>query len=148
MKNRPQKIFLLLCTMLCISFIWINSTLPADISGSLSGYAEKILRYFFGEDFILSEGIIRKLAHGLEFALFGTVLSLFVFERLEKKLAVICFIGLFTAVFDETIQLFSDGRFSSVKDIWIDFTGFAAGAAAIFLLKIFIGDADDRKGKS
>ncbi len=147
MKSSPKKIILLVCTVFCVLFIWINSTLSADISGSMSGYAEKVLRMLFGEDFILGEGTIRKLAHCLEFAFLGTVLSLFGFERLEKKLAVICFFGLFTAVCDETIQLFSDGRFSSVKDIWIDFTGFAAGTAAVLLLKIIFGNADDRKGK-
>ncbi len=147
MKSSPKKIILLVCTVFCVLFIWINSTLSADISGSMSGYAEKVLRILFGEDIILGEGTIRKLAHCLEFALLGTVLSLFGFERLEKKLAVICFFGLFTAVCDETIQLFSDGRFSSVKDIWIDFTGFAAGTAAVLLLKIIFGNADDRKGK-
>lgn len=147
MKNSPKKVILLVCTVFCVLFIWINSTLSADISGSMSGFVEKNLRILFGEDFILGEETIRKLAHCLEFALLGTVFALFRFERLEKKFAAICFFGLFTAVCDETIQLFSDGRFSSVKDIWIDFTGFAAGTAAVFLLKIIIGNADDRKGK-
>lgn len=147
MKVSPRKIVLFICAVLCVLFIWTNSVFSADISGSLSGCAEKVLKILFGEDFILSEGALRKLAHCFEFALFGTVLSLFGFERLEKKLAVICFFGLFTAVCDETIQLFSDGRFSSVKDIWIDFAGFAAGTAAVLLIKIVIGYADDRKGK-
>lgn len=147
MKNSPKKIILLVCTVFSVLFIWINSSLSAEVSGSMSGFAEKVMRTLFGEDFILGEGTMRKLAHCLEFALFGTVLSLFGFEKLEKKLAEIFFFGLFTAVCDETIQLFSDGRFSSVKDIWIDFIGFAAGTAAVFLFKIIIGNADDRKGK-
>lgn len=147
MKNSPKKIVLLVCTVFCVLFIWINSMLPAEVSGSMSGYAEKILREILGDSFVLGEGIIRKLAHGFEFAVLGTVISFFEFEGLKKRLFRVCFFGLFTAVCDETIQLFSKGRFSSVKDIWIDFIGFAAGTAVVFLLKIIIDNVNERKGK-
>lgn len=138
MKSTGKKVFLSLCIAACMAFIWINSILPAETSGELSGTVEKILRMFFGENFILRESVIRKLAHCFEFAVFGMALSIFLYDKLTEKLSFIAFCGLGTAVCDETIQLFSAGRASQVRDIWIDFTGFTAGVTAVFLLKILV----------
>ena len=35
--------------------------------------------------------------------------------------------GLLTALTDETIQMFSDGRSSQLTDVWLDFSGVMAG---------------------
>ncbi len=85
MKSTGKKIFLFLCIVVCMAFIWINSILPAEASGELSGYAEKILRVIFGDNFVLSESVIRKLAHCFEFAVFGMALSLFFFLRVKEN---------------------------------------------------------------
>lgn len=139
-----KKICILLIAA-CLSFIWINSFFPADISSGLSGTAEKILRAIFGENIPITEGILRKMAHGAEYAAFGAVMSVFLYEKITKKLSLIGFCGLGTAVLDETIQLFSDGRSSQVKDIWIDFSGFTAGVIFILIIKVLF---DYLKGKN
>lgn len=118
--------------------------MPGSASSQLSGYAEKLLKMFFGDGFALSEAIIRKLAHCFEFAVFGIILSLFFYERLADRLPLVGFFGLAAAVCDETIQLFSIGRSSQIKDVWIDFGGFAAGTLLIFILYAF---DKDTKGK-
>lgn len=134
----------MLLIVVCLGFIWINSFFPANISSGLSGAAEKILIAIFGESFPITEGVLRKLAHTAEYAAFGIILSLFLYEKLAKKLSLIGFCGLGAAVLDETIQLFSDGRSSQVKDIWIDFGGFAAGVTVVLIIKILLGSL---KGK-
>lgn len=144
MKRSVRKTILALCTAGCLGFIWINSVMPGKVSGELSGYATKILKMFFGDDFLLSEAIIRKLAHCFEFAVFGTTLSLFFYEKLDIRLPLVGFFGLGAAVCDETIQLFSNGRSAQITDVWIDFTGFAAGTLLIF---IFYALDKDKKGK-
>lgn len=121
-----------------MGFIWVNSFFPADISSGLSGVAEKILRAIFGERIPITEGILRKLAHAAEYAAFGMAISTFLYEKITKKLSFIGFCGLGTAVLDETIQLFSDGRSSQVKDIWIDFSGFTAGVVTVLIIRILL----------
>lgn len=133
MKRSTRKFFLVLCAAGCLGFIWINSVMPGSASSRLSGYAEKILKMFFGDGFALSEAIIRKLAHCFEFAVFGVILSLLFYEKLSVRLPLVGFFGLGAAVCDETIQLFSNGRSSQIKDVWIDFFGFAAGTLLIFI---------------
>ena len=137
MKKSTRKIILTLCTIGCLGFIWINSVMPGRVSSEFSGYAEKIIKFIFGDDFTLSEAVIRKLAHCFEFAVFGVILSLLFYERLAARLPLVGFLGLFTAVFDETIQLFSDGRSAQIKDVWIDFSGFTSGTLLIFIFYVF-----------
>lgn len=134
MKKRTRKIILILCTAGCLGFIWINSVMPGSASGELSRYAGKILKIVFGENFTLSETAVRKLAHCFEFAVLGVILSLLFYESLAERLPLAGFFGLGTAVCDETIQLFSYGRSAQIKDVWIDFSGFAAGTLLIFIL--------------
>lgn len=139
-----RKNICMLLIVLCLGFIWVNSFFSADISSELSGTVEKILSAIFGESIPITEGVLRKLAHGAEYAVFGMAISVFLYENLTKKFSFIGFCGLGAAVLDETIQLFSDGRSSQVKDIWIDFSGFTAGVIAVLIIKILFGSL---KGK-
>jgi len=85
--------------------------------------------------------IIRKLAHGIEFAILGfSVCGLYITLIKRNRMSGISTLLLFlmsTAVIDEFIQSFT-GRTSSVKDVLIDFAGGVIGicisAAAYFLL--------------
>lgn len=118
----------------CLGFIWVNSLLPAELSGAMSGLVTQI----FGdpsEGTGIAEGVIRKLAHGFEYAMLGTFMTVYAYEAIVKRLPIIGFSGLMTAVIDETIQLFSAGRSSQIGDVWIDFAGFAAGTALVLLIK-------------
>ncbi|MDD5833249.1 MAG: VanZ family protein [Clostridiales bacterium] len=47
------------------------------------------------------------------------------------------FFGLLTALTDETIQLFVEGRSGQITDVWIDFAGVCFGTAAAILCKLF-----------
>lgn len=85
----------------------------------------------------LSEHLIRKLAHFSEFALEGFLLMLCmrVYSRRPlRHITVPMLAGVLTALTDETIQLFSEGRSSQVTDVWLDSAGVLAGILAALLL--------------
>lgn len=130
-KTRYIFIVLLLAS---VGFIWINSFMPAGESGRFSGLVRDIINSILGGKITISENTVRKLAHFGEFAFFGIVFSLLLWDRLKNKLSFILLCGLGTAVLDETIQLFSGGRVSQVKDVWIDFIGFAASVLVMVLI--------------
>ncbi len=85
----------------------------------------------------ITETIIRKIAHVCEYMLVGfwMMLCLRVYTKhFVRHITWPMFGGLFIALVDETIQLFSAGRSSSVTDIWIDFFGVMIGLSVAFLL--------------
>ena len=83
---------------------------------------------------------LRKLAHFGEFGLLGlfSMLCLRVYTRhFVRHISWPLFFGLVVANVDETIQLYTPGRSSQVTDVWIDFTGVAAGAFAALMILLF-----------
>lgn len=110
--------------VICIAFIFHNSLEGAEVSGGRSFQLTQAMNGF------LAEQIIRKLAHFLEYALEG-VLVVFVIWAYELKMrryaCHAALFGIMTALIDETLQLFSDGRAALVGDVWIDFGGFLFG---------------------
>ena len=86
----------------------------------------------------LTQFAVRKLAHFTEYFIFGLALTT-VFPALGRRRKPAPFLELFVflviPVFDETIQLGSSGRNSSVIDVWIDFAGCVAGMALCSLIR-------------
>ena len=84
---------------------------------------------------------MRKAAHFCEYALEGFLLQLGVrlFSRKLRFLSWPALLGLLTALADETIQLFFDGRGSQVTDVWIDFAGVLTGMTAALVLSGLLG---------
>ena len=124
---------LLICGNL--AFIWGNSLMTGAESGNLSGGVLAWLNSFLslGEEGVeMLHLLIRKAAHFTEFACLGALLAWrFGMEHYKGiHLAVFSlFGGLLAACTDETIQIFVDGRGSSLIDVWIDTCGTAAGIA-------------------
>ena len=86
----------------------------------------------------ITEHIIRKLAHFTEFTALGILLSIdtvLFLKNMKQYVWIPLFIGLLVALIDETIQLFPIGRSSSVKDVWIDFSGVIFGTILLLVLK-------------
>ena len=78
----------------------------------------------------LTDHIVRKLAHFCEYALEGFLLTLCLRVYTRHFFVHISWPilgGLLTALTDETIQMFSDGRSSQLTDVWLDFSGAMAG---------------------
>lgn len=117
-----------LCTgliLLNLALIWGNSLLPGETSGEISGFFVSFLSFF--PDPELAHTLIRKAAHFTEFALLGLLVGWH--RRLDgKTIALACVgFGLCAACIDETIQLYSPGRASSLLDVWLDTAGFSVG---------------------
>lgn len=124
-----HKVFILLGIMIHI-IILTQSLLPASLSREQSGLIVDVIY-----PFILNLGIqidvqtfsliIRKTAHFTEFFLLG-VFWYIIYAKYFKSVKLIAMVlihGLFTAILDETVQLFVDGRSGEVLDVLIDFSG-------------------------
>ena len=132
MSKKTVIIILAIGFALVIAFIWGNSVLSPEISGRISEAVGKMLSGILGTgDGSTTVGNIsvRKMGHFCEFFALGAVawllLKAFVQNKLLRALSVTV-LGLFVPLMDETIQIFS-GRGHSIRDVWIDISGFAVG---------------------
>ena len=108
-------------------------------SSALSQYVkamlEPLLEVFVGKGNV-TEHFVRKLAHFTEFFALGAEFSLLIITGKKVSTAGVSLsllAGLISALSDETVQLFFE-RGSSVKDVWLDFSGFCTALALILLI--------------
>ena len=127
----------------CIAFIFSNSMKIASVSSVSSGRVLQLLQAVLrrlghpGLAQRLTMHIVRKMAHFCEYALEGFLLMLCMrvyTRRYVRHISVPMLGGVLTAMADETIQLFSQGRSSQVTDVWLDSAGVLAGILAALLL--------------
>ena len=127
----------------CIAFIFSNSMAVADVSSVSSGRVLQLLQAVLrhlgmpGLAQRLTMHIVRKMAHFCEYTLEGFLLMLCMrvyTRRYVRHISVPMLAGVLTALTDETIQLFSQGRSSQVTDVWLDSAGVLAGILAALLL--------------
>lgn len=129
-----KKHLLTILIVLNLALIWGNSLLTGLDSEAVSGGVLAFLGRFF--PVLLTQAghtFLRKAAHFSEFALLGLLFcgrNLLVRKEVPPHLMGF---GLAAACIDETIQIFTPGRASSLIDVWIDTSGFALGLAVIFL---------------
>lgn len=137
MKSKKKRIALCACLLAVnLAFIWGNSALPGDMSGQISGGLLASLKDIFPFLGFLGEFVLRKLGHFSEFTCLGLLLSwlaVLLGQRGFYAFALPLLGGILTACADETIQLFSPGRASSLIDVWIDVSGVCTG---ILLLRL------------
>lgn len=128
-----KKRILSLLILLNLALIWGNSLLSGLDSEAVSGGVLAFLGRFL--PVLLTEAghtFLRKAAHFSEFALLGLLFcGRYRLVRQETPLHLMGF-GLAVACIDETIQIFTPGRASSLIDVWIDTSGFALGLVIIF----------------
>lgn len=125
------EIRLRLCTLLTVLllvFIWGNSLLPAQVSQAFSDWVKSILEKLLTGSSAgsASGGVLRKIAHFMEFAALGMCLCWRGGMLKRNPLWPISW-GVAAACIDETIQLFVPGRGPALKDVLIDSCGVAAG---------------------
>ena len=130
MKKRILDILILLN----LALIWGNSMLTGLSSEAVSGGILALLGRFL--PVLLTEAghtLLRKAAHFSEFALLGLLYC--GRHRLAKGETPphLMGFGLAVACIDETIQIFTPGRASSLIDVWIDASGFALGLLLIVI---------------
>ena len=130
MTNRAStrfRVIFMILSGLSIAFAFVHSMMPASVSSAESnGVVPEAV-----------PGVVRKLAHYTEFSVIGAMLTgcAYSFDRIKpyRYLVQVLFVGLLTAVTDETIQLFSEGRAGMIVDVWIDFSGVLTGTAVMLL---------------
>lgn len=119
-----------LILILLTLFIWYNSSLPAVTSGYISGIVAAFIQKLASVLNMSTDGnlehTLRKLAHFCEFGFLcwvccRTMEAWFVGKRTAN--GYILFYCLLVAVIDEYIQQFSPGRWASLKDVLLDFSG-------------------------
>ena len=135
------------CLQLCAAvvilnliFIWGNSLMPGHISAAISGFVRDFLSLFFsgaGEEGPVSGvGVLRKLAHFLEFCSLGFFLS-FMMTLLKKRPFFSAPLGALAGCIDECIQLFVPERGPHIRDVGIDTLGVIAGLG-VFTIALFL----------
>ncbi|MBQ3215951.1 MAG: VanZ family protein [Oscillospiraceae bacterium] len=116
-----------------LAVIWGNSCLSGETSGHFSGWVGELINSIF--PFLSPESkyghfILRKLGHFSEFAALGLFLRWLFGMLLNRKwltlsLPLACAVTV--AFIDETIQIFTPGRYSSIVDVGIDSLGALTG---------------------
>ena len=147
-KKRRFTVLFCVLTFLWICFIWFNSLKPGKESGELSAWILELVNGGFSIiSLSVSHLFIRKLAHFLEFAVLGVLLSFVIYFFFELRLSnsrkrdALLYLALPTsflvASIDETIQLFVPGRAGLFSDVMIDTSG-ALCAITVFFLALLI----------
>lgn len=120
--------------LLYVCVIYGNSMTPASISSQESGAVLSLVKEALeriGLDALwVTEHIIRKTAHFLEYAGLGFLLvqSTGLWQSREGRRVRLVLEGMLLIPFlDETIQLFTPGRSAQISDVWLDISGVAAG---------------------
>ena len=129
---KKHVLSILIC--LNLALIWGNSMMTAVDSEAVSGGILELLGRFI--PVLLTESghtFLRKAAHFSEFALLSLLFCCR--HRLVRRNTPLHLMGfgLAVACIDETIQIFTPGRASSLIDVWIDTSGFALGFVVIYL---------------
>lgn len=144
--NREKAILSLLiaAVVLLTAFIWGHSAMPAAQS---EGESMAVLSVFeplllwLGVPAAWCHAVLRKLAHFSEYGLLGVIWSCLLLAKghtLRRSIHPAASACLFTALIDETIQLFVPGRSGMVADIWIDFTGASVGILGSLFIYLLI----------
>jgi VanZ family protein len=137
--NRPSWPWLAaLVLMAC--FVWGNSLVPGDESGSLSLRVVAEVRALLDACGLpsgwVTNFVVRKAAHFSEYLVLGLVaMRAFRPHRIGAVWAAVAVALTVVAVpsVDETIQLFVDGRSGQVTDVLIDCAGACTGVLLTWL---------------
>lgn len=139
--QRSYGAVLIVLMIATVAFIWYNSMLDGERSSRKSKAVLEVIEPVLETLNIeledpTDDAWLRKAAHVFEFALLGAELALYIRCRRQVSAQGVfscLFVALLTAVLDESIQLYSGGRSSTVSDVLIDFSG-ALGALMLALL--------------
>lgn len=127
----------------CIAFIFRNSMESGTVSSARSQAVMVYINNLLAKVHLspLSEHTVRKLAHFSEFALEGFLLMLCIrvyTKHFVRHMSWPLLGGMTTALMDETIQLHSPNRTSSVVDVWIDMSGVVAGLLFALIILLIV----------
>lgn len=136
------RIALLVLILATLAFIFVQSMLPPKKSQAESDKIGEIVGEIIPPETPAGDYVqknIRKIAHFVEFFILGCEVALYVIIFIPRiKWALLSLpTALLTAFFDESIQIFSK-RGPSIKDVWIDFSGFLLASLAFYTVATLI----------
>ena len=139
---RFWKYFLIALMIATLSFTFFQSSKSKQESKETSEKVEQIIEPILPSDTPVGEYVqnnIRKIAHFVEFFALGAEIAIYVFLFLPKiKFAFLSLIiAPIVALFDETIQIFSD-RGPEISDVWIDVLGYFSASIFVYLFAFAI----------
>ena len=132
MHNTRVRWVLGILIALTLAFIWSNSMQSRAVSGGMSGSLKTWLEQLLHTE--ISEFLLRKAAHFLEFAVLGILLTGTFHGARNFTLAKPMLFAVLTAMTDETIQAFTPGRNCALSDVWLDAAGALTGAVLLWLI--------------
>lgn len=148
-----KRVLLCVLTIAMISFIFINSSLDADSSTVHSTGVREFINSLLNSlniPIVFSEYFVRKCAHFAEYFVLGTLLFYTIksfISKLDLRIAVAPMCGLFVAIIDEIIQLFSAGRSGQFTDVLLDFSAVITAFIIFFIISFLRAKRIMKKGK-
>ena len=142
-KKKRSQIILFVLTILTVLFIWGQSMLPTARSSNESKTVTEVIVKPVQEAITgnrtVTDNIVRKWAHAIEYAVLGIELTLLISgrQKLWLTLSRVFSYGTGIALLDETIQIFS-GRGPKVQDVWIDALGVTIGMTVTTVILVII----------
>ena len=136
-------ILLLAFTALIFSFS-LDSAVESDAkSEDVTRFLQTVCD-FLRLDIEMVNGVIRKAAHFVEFAILGA-LAYICSRAFGYGASPAMLYSIIVATIDETIQIYSPERFSSTEDVLLDFAGALFGILIIFLLNLIIKKKNEKR---
>lgn len=140
--SKKRKLLIIGALAVWICFIFGNSlqssTRSGAVSKSVTGLANRLLESLSGDP--LTEHMIRKAAHFLEYTALGVLLCVLLYtlwaSPVRVKIPLVMLFGLGIPLLDETIQLFAPGRSSEVTDVLLDFFGVLFGFTVAWAIRM------------
>ena len=132
-------IILAVLILATLAFIWTESVKPVPESRAESQKIQKIITPVL--ELVVGKGnvtnhLVRKIAHFVEFGVFGLELALWTVQRKKAVLwqnLLWIPVGVLAACLDEGIQALV-GRGNQLSDVMLDLWGFFTGAAVCFVI--------------
>ncbi len=135
--------------IICMGIIFFLSAQNGEESSDLSG--SFVMALLNGLGIVIDEGILRSIAHCLEFMGLSVLIFNAVYVTWFLKLTpIIAFLGtVLYAITDEIHQIFVPERAFQISDILVDSTGALIGVIASFIiLKIILFIRGNKNGNT
>lgn len=150
-SGRPVNLWFVML-VIYIGAIYVNSLTPSGVSAQESGFLLDKIRGLCESLGLkspwLTEHIIRKTAHFIEYAGLGCLLCANCRTWLpagQSRVRAAAELAVLVPFVDETIQLFVPGRSGQVSDVWLDLCGAAFGLAmASYFVRLRLGRKANR----
>ena len=140
-----KRVVWTLAAVLYVAFIFHNSMTPAVESSRQSGAVVRAVVAALGnlglEGGWVTEHLVRKTAHFVEYAVLGVILwNCLRAYRMENQRWLLwqLWLGTVIPLMDETIQLFTEGRSGQISDVWLDMSGVLAGGCVMILCYVAV----------